>query len=176
MLWSGKVGNCRVQQPEAFATKEKDGPCIRMKSAIQQLSSSLLSSFNHPGIFIKILCQRSTLLGSRYGDWRKRWFMHIWGKDEERKDQVARVVAKYARATEAGPGEGILRDRWQTAASTFVPSWSLTRIRKGATWHGDVLDTGHVPRILEDWEICEFCVMHKCLFFFFKKSVSAWLV
>ena len=37
--------------------------------------------------------------------------MHIWSKDEERRDQAARVVTKHAWVAKARSEEGMLRDR-----------------------------------------------------------------
>lgn len=74
----GKMGNCRPQQPEAFAGGERakgsDGfPWVGMsrlsslgivKSAIQLASSSDLRSFYYPQIFIKILWQQQLCGGA----------------------------------------------------------------------------------------------------------------
>ena len=105
--------------------------------------------------------------------------MHIWSKDEERRDQAARVVTKHAWVAKARSEEGMLRDRWQPATRRIYtsPTAGASRVLKKelnflpkATWQGYVAEIRHVPRILEDSEIYELCITHKSLFSLLKSQ------
>ena len=127
----GKMGNCRPQQPEAFAGRERakgsDGfPWVGMsrlsslqivKSAIQLASSSVLRSFYYPQIFIKILWQHQLCGGAASRNGGEGGVC----KDEERRGQAS-WVTKHGWVTKARQGKGSLKDRRQSSPGRMYSS------------------------------------------------------